>query len=196
MPQPLALIPLKGWAEGKQRLAGALPDDLRHRLAVATAEMVVTALEESGFAVAAVTADPAVTAWAEQHGIGTIPDVGEGLDRAAADAVAGAAGRPWCVMHGDLPLVTASDTDALMGALREGEVAIAPSRDGGTNAIAASGDFAFRFGPGSFHRHLASAGRPVRVLVSVGLAVEVDTPADLAAAASLPRGRWLRGFVA
>ena len=196
MTRPLALVPLRGWEQGKQRLASALPDALRRRLAVATAEMVVTIFEESGFSVAVVTADAAVTDWAERHGIGTIPDVGEGLDRAAADAVAGAAGRPWCLVHGDLPLIAAHDTDAIGEALDAGEVALAPSRDGGTNAIAATGGFRFRFGPGSFHRHLASAGGRARVLVSVGLAVEVDTPEDLAAAASLPAGRWLRGFVA
>jgi 2-phospho-L-lactate guanylyltransferase len=196
MSQPLALVPLKGWVEGKQRLAGALPDDLRHRLAVATAGMVVNSFEESGFAVAVVTSDPAVTAWAEEHRIGTIPDAGHGLDAAATDAVAAAAGRPWCLVHGDLPLIDVADTDALRAALDAGETALAPSRDGGTNAIASTGGFRFRFGPGSFHRHLASAGERVRVLVSVGLALEVDTPADLAAAASLPRGRWLRGFVA
>ena len=196
MPQPIALMPLRGWEAGKQRLTGALPDSLRQRLAVATAEMVVTAFEESGFSVAVVTADPAVTAWAEEHRIGTIPDVGEGLNRAATDAVASTAGRPWCLVHGDLPLIGATDTGAIREGLDAGDVVLAPSRDGGTNAIAASGPFTFRFGPGSFQRHLAAAGAPVRVIVSAGLAVEVDTPSDLAAAASLPEGRWLRGFVA
>jgi 2-phospho-L-lactate guanylyltransferase len=196
MTRPLALVPLKGWAEGKQRLSGALPDDLRHRLAVATADQVVGALCASGFSVVVVTADPAVDAWAEERRIGTIPDAGEGLNAAAAVAVSAASGRPWCLVHGDLPLLGEDDTDALLSVLRAGETALAPSRDGGTNAIASTGAFDFRFGPGSFHRHLVGAPPPVRVLVSVGLALEVDTPADLAAAAGLPEGRWLRGFVA
>ncbi len=62
----------------------------------------------------------------------------------------------------------------------QGGQVIGPSRDGGTNALAASGPaIDFSYGPGSFHRHVHVMDRP-EVVVRTGLALDLDNPDDLA----------------
>jgi 2-phospho-L-lactate guanylyltransferase len=115
----------------------------------------------------------------------------EGLEQARFDAVADDIGT-MIILHGDLPNLQAADVHALTGALpSDGSagVAIAPDRAGtGTNALVLRppGLIHFRFGPGSFARHLAevdAAGVPLVAVNRAGLAFDLDTPEDLA--------RWL-----
>ena len=77
------------------------------------------------------------------------------------------------VIAADLPYVETSDIEALLAAATP--LAIAPSPDGRTNAIAASPPSAFTpaYGDGSAARH---GGTPV---IRPGLARDLDTPADL-----------------
>jgi 2-phospho-L-lactate guanylyltransferase len=78
--------------------------------------------------------------------------------------------------------------DALYELARAGEgVIIAPSHDGGTNALLLRPPHAigFAFGEGSFARHCAmaaAAGLPCHVYESATLALDVDHPEDLALA--------------
>ena len=109
-------------------------------------------------------------------------------------AVAAAAGRPWAVLHGDLPLLQPSDFEGIAASAGSGTKVLAPSRDGGTNLIAGLGAFSFRYGPGSFARHMAKAPGS-RVVVTTGLAVDIDTPADLTATLAHPEGAWLKRFL-
>ena len=96
------------------------------------------------------------------------------------------------ILHGDLPNLQAADVDSLVGALpSDGApgVAIAPDRAGtGTNGLVLRppGLIHFRFGVGSFAKHVAeveAAGVPLVAVNRAGLAFDLDTPADLA--------RWL-----
>ena len=107
----------------------------------------------------------------------------------AADAAVPAESKPWIlyaptlaaypdaativVIAADLPYVETSDIEALLAAATP--LAIAPSPDGRTNAIAARPPSAFTpsYGEGSAARH---GGTPV---VRPGLARDLDTPADL-----------------
>ncbi len=100
------------------------------------------------------------------------------------------------MLHADLPLISGGDIAALADALESAEIVLVPSPDGGTNAIGATGDFSFRFGPGSFARHVAAAaGKSFAVLTRPGLMIELDTAGDLAAAARLTEGAWLAPFL-
>jgi 2-phospho-L-lactate guanylyltransferase len=88
-------------------------------------------------------------------------------------------------MPADLPQITIQDVWELyqLGLSGPG-VVIAPSRDGGTNALLLRppGVIEFAFGPRSFERHCLlaqAAGLPVRVLDSPTLAIDVDWPEDL-----------------
>lgn len=91
------------------------------------------------------------------------------------------------IVHGDLPLLNADDIEILAAAARD-RIAIAPDRGGdGTNALALGDDrpFTLCFGPNSFARHHAQAPDAAIVIGRPGLALDVDTPADLQAAAAL-----------
>jgi len=138
-------------------------------------------------------------AWAASLDLEVIgePEQGglDGAARAGAEAAA-ERGVAWCVVHSDLPLLTAGDITAVRRLLDEGGAVLAPSRDGGTNLLAAREPIGFRYGPRSFARHLAAAAHlPRRVIVTPGTAVELDTPADLREAAALPGGAWLHPYL-
>lgn len=180
---PLVVIPIRSFA-GMERLAPKMDDRARAVLSRMLADRVLDAALRTECEVAVVTGDPTVVAWAAAQDVIVVPDPGTGLNGAAAAGVAAAGDRPWAVLHGDLPLITPADVDALFAAALP---AIAPSKDGGTSAIAALGAFVFRYGVGSYHRHLAAVRGAARVVVRPGLAVDIDRVEDLVALGT----RWL-----
>lgn len=185
MPE-VAIIPVKSFRMGKQRLSGSMEPAEREHLGRRLAGHVAATVESAGLIPLVVTADPDVVAWATASAFPSLPDPGDGLDAAAATGVDWAAqsGSAWVVLHADLPLLTHADVTSIAEVVRSGTPAIAPSSDGGTSAIGWQGRFAFSFGVGSFHRHLARLESP-RVFTRIGLLLDIDSPDDLAAA----RGR-------
>ena len=122
-----------------------------------------------------------------QRGMG----LNEGLEQARFDALVDDV-EQLVVLHGDLPNLQPSDIETLTSALPdEGSpaVAIAPDRAGtGTNGLVLRppGVIRFRFGEGSFAKHLeevSAASVPLVAVNRAGLAFDLDTPEDLA--------RWL-----
>lgn len=122
-----------------------------------------------------------------QRGMG----LNEGLEEARFDALTDAIDE-LAVLHGDLPNLQADDVATLLRSLpSDGSpgVAIAPDRAGtGTNGLVLRppGVIGFRFGKGSFAKHLEEverAGVPLVAVNRAGLAFDLDTPQDLA--------RWL-----
>lgn len=98
------------------------------------------------------------------------------------------------LVPGDTPLLQPDEIAGLIAGTRA--VVVVPDRHGtGTNALVLWPPDAIEpsFGPDSFARHLAAAeaaGVPHRVEEVPGLALDVDTPSDLAElAAALERGR-------
>ena len=85
----------------------------------------------------------------------------------------------------DIPLVQSREIDDLIAARTTARgMVIAPSRDGGTNALLAWPPLAlpFLFGVGSQARHLAAAherGLAVREFRAAGMELDVDRPDDL-----------------
>jgi 2-phospho-L-lactate guanylyltransferase len=190
-------IPIKGFRRAKTRL-GDLESQMRERLVRSVAARVVTAALETNADTFVVTADADTADWSTGMGAGVIVEPeGRGLD-GAAEAAAGlatAAGVPWCVAHADLPLLDTRHLAAALEVAAGGGCAIAPSRVGGTNLLASRSMVRFRYGPASFHHHLASLhDAPIRVIVSIETALDLDTVDDLVGAASLPGGAWLAEF--
>jgi 2-phospho-L-lactate guanylyltransferase len=172
---PIVVVPFRG-PQGKSRL-GELPLELRTSLAHAMLADVVAACLEVGptFVVAPDHAPAEGTTLVADPGGGQGAAVAAGLDA----AVAAGAGAPSLVVNADLPCVTARDLFTLAGALPAGGLAIAPARDGTTNALvlASPGLFAPVYGPGSAQRFAALA--PSRIVEVPNLADDVDTLADL-----------------
>lgn len=148
--------------------------------------------------VAVVTGDRGVREWAADLGFSSILELGPSL-AGAARAVVGIAAtqhRPWVVAHADLPLVDVDDFRAVVAAFEEADYVLAPSYDGGTTVIGGHvPSFDFSYGQGSFRRHLGAAHGSVRILVTPGLALDLDRPSDLSSALTHPRGAWLRSLV-
>ncbi|MBW3666602.1 MAG: 2-phospho-L-lactate guanylyltransferase [Actinobacteria bacterium] len=188
----MAVVPVKSFETGKERLAGALDPAAREFLVRAMAERVLATVETVGLLPVVVTDSVGVAEWAALRGLPTVADPGQGLSAAAEAGVswAGASGSDWLVLHADLPLLQASDVEALARPLVQGQHPIAPSADGGTSALGSRGQMTFSYGKASFHRHLPRLASP-RVVVTCGLAHDVDTPSDLASARRHRRGAWL-----
>lgn len=195
----LAALPVKPFHAAKGRLDGVLDPAARASLSRALAERVAAACAAAGMPTVVVTADPALADWAAGLGLAVIDEPpGTGLNGAAAAAAAEAArrGLTWCIVHADLPLLGPDDLAAVTGRVAPGRVVLAPSRNGGTNLLAADRPLPFAYGPGSFGRHLAAArGLDRRVVVRLGTALDVDTPEDLRSAADRPGGAWLRAYL-
>lgn len=177
------VIPVRSFRLGKQRLAATLGEADRALVGQGLADHVATTVAAAGGLPMIVTADPAVAEWATFSGFPSSPDPGEGLDSAARTGVDWAieAGSEWVVLHADLPLLGEGDVRRLVEVLSMGRQPISPSSDGGTSAIGGDQEFDFSFGVGSFHRHLARLADP-EVVMRIGLALDIDSPDDLAAA--------------
>lgn len=176
------LIPVKAFTAAKRRLSGVLSDEERRTLARWMAERVVTAA--APHPVFVVCDDEAVASWAEGVGATVLWRPAHGLNAAVGDGFATLSGKGFdtiVVSHSDLPL--ADD----LGRLAEPGVAtlVPDHRDDGTNvmAIPAGASIRFGYGAGSFRHHLGECrrlGLPTRVVRDPLLALDVDTPDELA----------------
>jgi 2-phospho-L-lactate guanylyltransferase len=184
------LIPSQAFERGKSRLAAVLDPKERTLFSraclthvVRTARSVVGARHT-----VVVSASDPVLEVARALGARALRERRHGLNaavRQAADFARMRGARGVVVLHGDLALLRRREVAFMVEALaRHGGVVIAPDRrNAGTNAlgVGASQRFRFRFGPGSYVKHLAEARRRrarVRVVRSAGLAQDVDTPRD------------------
>lgn len=197
--QTVAIIPIKDLANAKTRLAGALDSVARAALVRRTLQHVLAALDLPTIAVRLVVS-PDETVLRDATDAGAVGlrqcegGLNEGLDLARAWAVERGAGAILIVL-GDLPLLAPEDVTALLDLADRSRVAVfAPDRHGtGTNALLLSPPDAlpFAFGTGSLARHQAAAvacGLHARWYDSPGTALDLDTPADLAALERLLAG--------
>ncbi|WP_066415796.1 2-phospho-L-lactate guanylyltransferase [Halorubrum aethiopicum] len=106
---------------------------------------------------------------------------------------------PLAVVMADLALATPETLDRLFAAGREADVAIAPGRGGGTNALVASHpEFRVDYHGASYldHRRIAAdIGAELAAVDSHRLGTDVDEPGDLAEVLIHGEGRaatWLR----
>ncbi len=187
-----ALVPVRGLAEGKQRLAAVLSAAERRDLVQAMLEDVLQALSRSArvAVLVVVSGDAAVAAVAEGAGALPLPDVpGGGLNPSLHAALAWVAAacpdHAAMVVAADLPTLTPALLEATVMA-SEAEVVIARSLDGGTNVVLQQPPAMLvpLFGRESCARHREAAvgtGLSVEVLEHPLLARDLDRPEDLMA---------------
>src|SRR5579864_8086315 len=187
-----AVVPVKGTGAAKQRLASAVPAQLRQEFALAMLEDVLAALAgASGLAGRIlVTTDAATIELATRYGALCWAEGAEdghtGAVMAAARRLAREGRAGMLTVPGDIPLVTAAEINQLIAAHRPAPAfTIAPSHDElGSNAIIVSPPDAvpLRFGDNSFFPHLAAAeaqGIRPTILNLPGIALDIDNPDDL-----------------
>jgi 2-phospho-L-lactate guanylyltransferase len=193
--QTVAILPVKRFANAKRRLEAALASGARRALAEAMFSDVLTALRrvDAIDEILVVSADPGAQRIAEGYGARAIEDPAEsGQDQAILRGAGVArelgAAQVLCVA-GDCPLLDPAELETLLGKPRTAEryaVVVADRHGTGTNGLLLSPPDAIepRFGPGSFARHLELAqatGVPAEIAEIESLALDVDTPDDLAA---------------
>jgi len=190
-----AVVPIKDTSDAKRRLAGVLCAARRQQLALTMFEDVLATLngvrELAGIVV--VTVDPAAATIAARYGA-RVSNAGarEGHTGAVAAAAQELAAEAMLTLPGDIPLVEGDDIRQLIDVHRNATgrdaraFTIVPARDErGSNAIlcAPAAAVPLRFGVDSFLPHLAAARRCAiepTVVRLPRIALDIDTPADLA----------------
>ncbi|MDE0631743.1 MAG: 2-phospho-L-lactate guanylyltransferase [Caldilineaceae bacterium] len=201
------VIPVKPFNEGKSRLAGHLTSRQRRALNRELLTRTLAAINRARLdaQILVVSRDSRALAAAERAGSRALaeesppctaslsscsPDDTESelqlnaaLTQAARYAETHGATK-LLVLPTDMPNLTASDVRIMAASRgRDPQITIAPSRDGGTNALMLQPPQAipFAFGRDSFLRHqrlAAEAGIPVQVVESDTLLFDVDLPED------------------
>ena len=204
--QTAALVPVKGFAGAKRRLADVLSPVQRASLAEAMLRDVVTAARQCGEidrvillggADARRLAGLLGVEWLDDT---DAPDLNTALTR-AAQRLADKALRRVLVLPGDLPTVQSAQIAALLARHEQGLTVCPAQSDGGTNALVISPPDAleFCFGPDSARRHLAAAlaaGLPAHKESLAAFARDVDGPADLRWLATQPAGACTADWLA
>ncbi|MGH6903205.1 MAG: 2-phospho-L-lactate guanylyltransferase [Geminicoccaceae bacterium] len=194
-----AVLPVKDRDHAKQRLASVLSAKERQALFRAMLEDVLCALAASDGLAGILLVSRAAEACdlAPRYGASVLVE-GENRGHTAASTLGarilaqrGVAGM--VQVPADLPLLTPQDIGALLEAHGHAPaVTLAPSRDErGSNAVVCSPAdlLPLRFGADSFLPHLRRAralGIEPQIVRRPGLALDIDTPEDLAAFLAAP----------
>ncbi|OLB66751.1 MAG: 2-phospho-L-lactate guanylyltransferase [Actinobacteria bacterium 13_2_20CM_2_72_6] len=184
------LVPVKDLGSAKSRLRGALPAvphvDLVLALVLDTLAAALACPAVAGVLV--VTSDEVVAVAAREAGAKVVPDApAAGLNAALSHGAAVAGRGALAALLGDLPALRGADLAAALGAATVR--GYAPDAAGtGTTLLAAPPGVPLepRFGPGSARAHAESGA--VALPAAASLRRDVDTAADLAAAALLGVG--------
>jgi 2-phospho-L-lactate/phosphoenolpyruvate guanylyltransferase len=198
----IAILPIKSFGSAKQRLAGMLGNGARQALVQAMFQDVLMSLRrvEGLDEIAVVTANTMAQRAAKGEGVLLLEDdLEHGHSEAALIGVRHAVHAGFdraLLVPGDTPLIDPLEVDGLLrGAEADGAgLVVVPDRHGeGTNALLLNPPTAIEpaFGPGSRERHCAlaeAAGIAYRVEEVPSLAMDVDTPDDLAAISEFLEG--------
>src|SRR5450755_4476403 len=188
----IAVLPIKSLDEAKSRLRDHLDPTPRRALVEAMFSDVLVALRRAKLVdqVLVVSSDHGAQRIAGGYGATVLEEPDSGHNDAASQGVREAtelgADRALLV-PGDCPLLDPQEIDELIGRPAPARsVLIIPDRHGaGTNALLLTPPDALApsFGPGSCQRHVSdadAAGIVNEVVTVPGLALDVDTPEDLA----------------
>lgn len=190
----IAILPIKRFEAAKQRLGVSLRSHAREALAEAMVRDVLSALAEvrSLYRLIVVTGEPRAIAFARAHDAVIVTEgIESGQNTAARSGVRHAlelGAERVLLVPGDCPTLDPEEIDGLLGVDDDRPaVTVVPDRHGtGTNALLLAPPTAIEpaFGPDSYERHLnaaRAAGARLAVAHLPSLALDVDTPADLAA---------------
>jgi 2-phospho-L-lactate guanylyltransferase len=188
-----ALVPVKPLLRAKSRLAETLTPKQRSQLAETmlrrTLSTVQSVAEITGTLV--ISRDSHVLALARDYGVNTIqesgtPELNNALNRATG-VLSSWKASVVLILPADIPLVNAEDIQNVveLGRRHQTVVLVTDRAQDGTNVLLSRppGMFNYAYGPGSFQRHeelARQAGMDVKTYNSERLALDIDTPEDLA----------------
>jgi 2-phospho-L-lactate guanylyltransferase len=186
-----AAVPVKEFADAKQRLSPLLTAEQRQALAAAMLEDVLAALVSAPLAGIIVnTLDPVATGLARRYGARVVSGGARtghtGAVAAMARILAEEGRAAMLTVPGDIPRVTADEIAAVVAARRPApSLTIVPAHDErGSNAVLCAPPqvMPLRFGDDSFLPHLAAArvrGIEPSILKLPGIGLDIDQPADI-----------------
>jgi 2-phospho-L-lactate guanylyltransferase len=185
-----AIVPVKSLALAKSRLSEMLDPSERRALALAMLEDVLRLLQATPVVTrfGVVSRDTSVLRVAQQMGADRLLDQSTDLNGAltqAASQYTQAGAQALLILHADLPLVTPDELGHMAAKLATpNDIALAPARDAGTNALAciAPHPIPFLFGGRSLERHVHAAREQrltPHLIRSRGLERDIDRPEDL-----------------
>jgi 2-phospho-L-lactate guanylyltransferase len=186
-----AILPIKSFAEAKQRLRHELaPHDRRALVEAMFADALVALGRVSSLErIVVVSGDRVAQRIAGGYGASIVEDDERGHNTAAARGIAAIREdgiERALLVPGDCPLLSPEDLNTLLAhPAGERSALIVPDRHGtGTNALLLTPPdvLAPSFGPDSCRRHLAdasAAGVPAEVVELQSLGLDLDTPDDL-----------------
>lgn len=198
------MVPVKRLTVGKSRLRGALPGVPHEELALALAADTLRAVLAcpAVVEVLVVTDDVRVAATARAAGARVLPDEpGSGLNAAFRHGAAGAVAGWVAGITADVPALRPAELAGALLAAQNGRPGVRrflPDAPGGGTVLLAAGPgvpLDPRFGVGSAVAHVASGALPLDGDWP-SLRRDVDTAADLAAAARLGLGPRTAALVA
>jgi 2-phospho-L-lactate guanylyltransferase len=191
----VALMPVKGFRNAKQRLTPVLSGAAREVLAETMFRDVLRQVRcARGLAgTFVVTGDDKVAAITSDAGAEVIRERAENGETSAVDfarsELKGAGCEAVMILPGDMPLVRATDIEQVLGQVpphaRAPFALLVPSHDRlGTNALllAPPDVIKLRFGYDSFTFHtsqVSSQGLPIRFIENEHIALDIDEPKDL-----------------
>jgi 2-phospho-L-lactate guanylyltransferase len=196
----LAILPIKSFGQAKQRLQQELDPSPRRALAEAMFSDVLVALRRAQRVdqMLVVSADHGAQRIAAGYGAMVLDGPDQGHNDAAARGVARGielGAQRVLLVPGDCPVLDPAELDALIDRTTANPSAlIVPDRHGtGTNALLLTPPDALgpSFGPESHarhKRHALAAGVDAETVVIPSLALDIDTPEDLAAVEELLEG--------
>ena len=183
------IIPIKDLSQAKQRLAGVLSKEHREDLVLAMLEdLLITLSTLPSCTVWVLASNTKVFQVAEKYGVKIINEhESQGYNQAVEFGFKHFPGESVAVIPGDVPLASAAEILQLIKPThnREELVRLAPDREKrGTNGLFLSRGNLMEpsFGSHSYTRYLGTAkdkGISVEKVFSTGLALDIDTPADL-----------------
>ena len=179
-PKTAVVVPIRSFEGALSRLADVLGLSVCRDLMQLMASRVVAAAD--GLPVHVATDDAEVAAWAAELGATVLRAGRPGLTNAVTEAVdrlAAAGVERAVVAHADLALAR-----TLRPAVGPGLTIVPDRQRDGSNVVCvpAAAGFRFAYGPGSFGRHVAEAGRlglAVTVVTDDDLSTDIDHPEDL-----------------
>jgi 2-phospho-L-lactate guanylyltransferase len=187
----VAILPVKRFPAAKQRLRDGLDPERREALVQAMFTDVLYSLRSADLdSILVVTASPVARRIALEQGAEVLADQEAGHNAAASLGIQAAVERGAdraLLVPGDCPALDPQElTDLLRRPVEPPCAIVVPDRHGtGTNALLLTppDSLSTSFGPGSCERHMSvarAAGINAEVVRVPSLALDIDTPDDLA----------------
>lgn len=202
------IIAVRGGPTAKSRLAHVLNAEQRKVLVEAMLFDMLEALQSGSSMLQCYVITPTLSlaALAEQKGATVVSEsqtsgLNTAFERARAMLAVSEDKPDIALLPGDLPTLALSDVLSGAALVRAVDVALAPTKDGGTGALfhRAGAHVPITFGEQSFERHREKAlacSFSLALFNTSGLAFDIDLPEDLVAARQSERATRTRGVLA